>query len=36
MIEDYVFPGGLMAAMKRMNPAFAPFVNVPAAAIFQA
>jgi len=33
MVEEYFFPGGFMAVMKRMNPAFAPFVNVPMAIV---
>lgn len=33
MLEEYFFPGGFMAVMKRMNPAFAPLVNVPMAII---
>ncbi len=33
MVEEYFFPGGFMAVMKRMNPIFAPFVNVPAAIV---
>lgn len=33
MLEEYFFPGGFMAVMKRMNPAFAPFVGVPMAIV---
>jgi len=33
MVEEYFFPGGFMAVMKRMNPAFAPLVNVPMAIV---
>ena len=33
MVEEFFFPGGFMAVMKRMNPAFAPFVNVPMAIV---
>ena len=33
MGEEYFFPGGFMTVMKRMNPAFAPFVNVPMAVV---
>jgi hypothetical protein len=33
MVEEYFFPGGFMAVMKRMNPAIAPFVNVPMAVV---
>jgi len=33
MVEEYFFPGGFMAVMKQMNPAFAPFVNVPMAIV---
>ena len=33
MVEEFFFPGGFMAVMKRMNPAFASFVNVPAAIV---
>ena len=33
MVEEYFFPGGFMVVMKRMNPAFAPFVNVPMAIV---
>jgi hypothetical protein len=33
MVEEFFFPGGFMTVMKRMNPTFAPFVNVPAAVV---
>ncbi|MCX6001588.1 MAG: HXXEE domain-containing protein [Chloroflexi bacterium] len=33
MVEEYFFPGGFMAVMKRINPSFAPFVNVPVAIV---
>ncbi|MCX6006525.1 MAG: HXXEE domain-containing protein [Chloroflexi bacterium] len=33
MVEEYFFPGGFMTVMKRMNPDFAPFVNVPMAVV---
>jgi hypothetical protein len=33
MIEEYFFPGGFMAIMKRFNPKFAPLVTVPMAVI---
>jgi hypothetical protein len=33
MVEEYFFPGGFMTVMKRMNPTFAPFVNVPMAIV---
>jgi hypothetical protein len=33
MVEEFFFPGGFMPVMKRMNPAIAPFVNVPAAIV---
>jgi hypothetical protein len=33
MVEEFFFPGGFMALIKKMNPAFAPFVNVPMAIV---
>ena len=33
MVEEFFFPGGFMAVMKRINPTFAPFVTVPAAIV---
>jgi hypothetical protein len=33
MVEEFFFPGGFMEIMKKMNPAFAPFVNARAAII---
>lgn len=33
MVEEFFLPGGFMAFMKRMNPAFAPFVNNPVAIV---
>jgi hypothetical protein len=33
MVEEFFFPGGFMEIMKKMNPAFAPFVNSRAAII---
>jgi hypothetical protein len=32
-VEEFFFPGGFMTIMKKMNPAFAPLVNFPAAII---
>ena len=33
MVEEFFFPGGFMAVMKQMSPAFAPFVNVQVAIV---
>ncbi len=29
MVEEFIYPGGFMDIMKRLNPRFAPFVTLP-------
>lgn len=33
MVEEYVYPGGFMDVMRRLNPGFAPAVTVPMALV---
>jgi hypothetical protein len=33
IVEEYLFPGGFIDLMKRLNPRFASFVTVPAVVV---